>query len=172
MRPAADLRAHDVARFRAEDRRVGMRALPEHRAPVFHPDEALRRNAVPFELELTRTRTADRLHHSRQRGLQLPACRVKTLCLCPGSNPQSAGAFFFCSGSNFPAPLGMILRWQKADVPAWMRDKQPMATEFRRYAAMCVGMAERMSVVENRNRMMEMAERFLQRAQKEDVKAE
>jgi len=66
----------------------------------------------------------------------------------------------------------MILRWQKADGPAWMRDKQPMATEFRRYAAMCVGMAERMSVVENRNRMMEMAERFLQRAQKEDVKAE
>jgi len=53
-----------------------------------------------------------------------------------------------------------------------MRDKQHMATEFRRYAVMCVGMAERMSVLENRDRMMEMAERFLQRAQKEDVKAE
>ena len=47
-----------------------------------------------------------------------------------------------------------------------------MAAEFRRYAAMCVAMAERMSVVENRNRMMELAERFLKLAQNEDAKAE
>jgi hypothetical protein len=56
--------------------------------------------------------------------------------------------------------------------PARMRDKQPMATEFRRYAAICVEMAERMSVLENRERMAEMAERFLKLAQKEDAKAE
>lgn len=55
--------------------------------------------------------------------------------------------------------------------PAWMHDKQHMATQFRRYAEMCVEMAKRMSVVENRERMMEMAERFLQLA-KEEAKAE
>ena len=79
----------------------------------------------------------------------------------------------FLRGFELSRPRGHhLIRRQNAEGPAWMRDEQPMALEFRRYAAMCVAMAERMSVVENRNRMMEMAERFLQRAQKEDVKAE
>ena len=52
------------------------------------------------------------------------------------------------------------------------RDKQHTATEFRRYAGMCVEMAKRMSVRENQERMMEMAKRFLLLAQKEGAKAE
>jgi hypothetical protein len=52
------------------------------------------------------------------------------------------------------------------------RDQQHTATEFRRYAAMCVEMAERMSVRENQDRMMEMTKQFLLLAQKEDAKAE
>ena len=53
-----------------------------------------------------------------------------------------------------------------------MRDERHIAEEFRRYAVMCAAMAERMSVLENRERMVEMAERFLKLAQKEDAKAE
>jgi len=53
-----------------------------------------------------------------------------------------------------------------------MRDQQHMATVFRHYASLCVEMAEGMSVRENRDRMMEMGDRFLQLAQKEDAKAE
>jgi hypothetical protein len=80
--------------------------------------------------------------------------------------------FFFYSGANFPAPMGIILGRQIAVGPTWMRAEQHTAEEFRRYAAMCVAMAERMAVRENRDRMMEMAERFLKLAQKEDAKAE
>ena len=54
-------------------------------------------------------------------------------------------------------------------MPPAARDK---IIQFRRYAAMCVEMAERMSVLENRDRMVEMADRFLKLAQKEDAKAE
>lgn len=54
-------------------------------------------------------------------------------------------------------------------MPPALRDK---VIEFRRYAGMCVEMAERMSVRENRDRMMEMAQRFLQLAEKEAAEEE
>lgn len=53
-----------------------------------------------------------------------------------------------------------------------MSDPQQKAAEFRRHAAMCVAIAQRMSVRDNRDRMMEMAKRFLDLAQKADAHAE
>jgi hypothetical protein len=53
-----------------------------------------------------------------------------------------------------------------------MSDWQQNAAEFRRYATLCVKIAQRMSLRDNRDRMMEMAQHFQQLAQKEDAKAE
>jgi hypothetical protein len=53
-----------------------------------------------------------------------------------------------------------------------MADMQHKVTEFRRYAALCVEIAGRMSRRENRDRIMELAQRFLQMAEKEEGKAE
>jgi hypothetical protein len=53
-----------------------------------------------------------------------------------------------------------------------MSDAQERAAEFRRYAALCLQFAERMSLRDNRDRMMEMAQRFLDLAQKEEAKAD
>jgi hypothetical protein len=53
-----------------------------------------------------------------------------------------------------------------------MSDPQQKAEEFRRHAALCVAIAERMSLRDNRDRMMEMAKRFLELAQKEDAHSE
>jgi len=53
-----------------------------------------------------------------------------------------------------------------------MSDRQQNAAEFRRYATLCVKMAQRMSLRDNRDRMLEMAQHFQQLAHKEDAKAE
>ena len=53
-----------------------------------------------------------------------------------------------------------------------MSDPQQKAAEFRRHAALCIKIARRMSLSENRDRAMEIAQQFLQLAQKEDSKAE
>ena len=53
-----------------------------------------------------------------------------------------------------------------------MSDPQQKAAEFRRHATLCVKIAERLSLRDNRDRMMEMAEQFRQLAHKEDAKAE
>lgn len=56
-----------------------------------------------------------------------------------------------------------------------MSNRQHRPAEFRRYAALCVEFANRMSVRENRDRMMEMAQLFRQlaeEAEEEDVKSE
>jgi hypothetical protein len=52
-----------------------------------------------------------------------------------------------------------------------MSDAQQKASDFRRYAALCSKFAETMSVRDNRDRMMEMAQRFLELAQKEEANA-
>jgi len=53
-----------------------------------------------------------------------------------------------------------------------MSDPQQKAAEFRRHAALCIKISRRMSLSENRDRAMEIAQRFLHLAQKEDAKAE
>jgi hypothetical protein len=50
-----------------------------------------------------------------------------------------------------------------------MSDPVQRASDFRRYAALCSNFADRMSVPANRDRMMEMAQRFLELAQKEEA---
>ena len=52
-----------------------------------------------------------------------------------------------------------------------MPDPQQKASDFRCYAALCSKFAEKMSVSDNRDRMMEMAQRFLELAQKEEANA-
>lgn len=49
-----------------------------------------------------------------------------------------------------------------------MSDGQQKAAELRSHAALCFKLAQRMSVRENHDRMMEMAQRFLDLAQNED----
>ncbi|HEU5273606.1 MAG TPA: hypothetical protein VFU97_08100 [Xanthobacteraceae bacterium] len=53
-----------------------------------------------------------------------------------------------------------------------MSDPQQKAAELRRHAALCVAIAERMSLREHRDRMMDMAKRFLELAQKADANPE
>ena len=53
-----------------------------------------------------------------------------------------------------------------------MSDRQNKAAEFRRQAALCLEVAERMSLLEDRDRMMEMANQFLALAREEEAKAE
>jgi len=53
-----------------------------------------------------------------------------------------------------------------------MSDPQQKAAELRRHATLCVKIAERLSLRDNRDRMMKMAQHFLQLAQQEDAKAE
>jgi hypothetical protein len=53
-----------------------------------------------------------------------------------------------------------------------MSDRQKKAAEFRRQAALCLEVAERMSFHEDRDRMMEMAQHFLQLAREEDGKTD
>jgi hypothetical protein len=52
-----------------------------------------------------------------------------------------------------------------------MSDPRQKASDFRRYAALCSKFAEQMSLRDNRDRMMEMAQRFLELAQKEEANA-
>lgn len=52
-----------------------------------------------------------------------------------------------------------------------MSDPQQKSADLRRHAGLCMKLAERMSVRENRDRMIEMAQRFLELAQSEDAKA-
>lgn len=53
-----------------------------------------------------------------------------------------------------------------------MSDPQQKAADLRRHATLCVKIAERLSLRDNRDRMMKMAQHFLQLAQQEDAKAE
>jgi hypothetical protein len=50
-----------------------------------------------------------------------------------------------------------------------MDDPQDKSAEFRRQAAACIDVAQRMSLLEDRSRMMEMAQRWLELAQKAEV---
>jgi len=50
-----------------------------------------------------------------------------------------------------------------------MSDPVQRASDFRRYAALCSKFAERMLVPANRDRMMEMAQRFLELAQNKEA---
>jgi hypothetical protein len=51
-----------------------------------------------------------------------------------------------------------------------MPDRNDKAAEFRRQAALCLKVAERMSLNEDRDRMIEMVQHFLKLAQEEDTK--
>jgi hypothetical protein len=50
-----------------------------------------------------------------------------------------------------------------------MDDRQDKSAEFRRHAAACIEVAERMSLREDRTCMMEMAQRWLELAQKAEA---
>jgi hypothetical protein len=50
-----------------------------------------------------------------------------------------------------------------------MDDRQDKSADFRRQAAACVEVAQRMSLHEDRLRMMEMAQRWLELAQKDEA---
>ena len=52
-----------------------------------------------------------------------------------------------------------------------MSETVQKASDFRRYAALCSKFAETMSVRDNRDRMKEMGQRFLELAQKEEADA-
>jgi len=53
-----------------------------------------------------------------------------------------------------------------------MDDRQDKSADFRRQAAACVEIAERMSLREDRARILEMAQRWLALAQKAEAAAE
>lgn len=104
----------------------------------------------------------------------------------PGSIPQSAGFFslqWFTRVRSVAASASRStgLAHDKAVAHGFTRrrkrpmvrsDREQKAEEFRRYAALCSKMAEQMSNRENRNRMLEMAQHFLQLAQKEAADTE
>jgi len=50
-----------------------------------------------------------------------------------------------------------------------MDDRQDKSADFRRQAAACIEVAERVSLREDRARMMEMAQRWLELAQKAEA---
>lgn len=71
-----------------------------------------------------------------------------------------------CNFPRRPGPRGAKRNWVVI-----MSDTVQKASDFRRYAALCSKFAETMSVRDNRDRMRDMAQRFLELAQKEEANA-
>lgn len=139
MRTAADLRAHGVARFRAEHGRLDMSTLPEDRAPACDGDEALTNDP----------RGGTRFDQGKGEIGRFSWCDFEPARTCDATNERGKRR-------------GVMV----------MSDRQQNAAELRRYATLCVKIAQRMSLRDNQDRMMEMAQHFQQLAQKEDAKAE
>ena len=53
-----------------------------------------------------------------------------------------------------------------------MSESEYKAAEYRRQAALCLELAERISLLDDRERILDMAERFLELAREEEGKAE
>ena len=90
---------------------------------------------------------------------------------CFDQGKGEIGRFFWCDFEPARTCDATNEREKRRGVMV-MSDRQQNAAEFRRYATLCVKIAQRMSLRDNQDRMMKMAQHFQQLAQKEDAKAE